>query len=133
MMEAHTLTEQEAACIFHYPSLTATQFEIMRQRMPSLLQHDGIVFTEQLFNIKPLEIPLEAVKFVVNGAPPKQKRSVFMKMLQNVVANPESCMIVSGDQDKQFAFPKEVFSQVLYGVAVCIQSYLNYITINVIS
>jgi len=115
----------DAACIFDHPPLSATQFETLRYGMPPLLRDDGIVFTEQLFDIKPLEIPLDAVKSVIGGCshPSRFKRpTIFMEMLQRVVDNPESCTIVSAAQDNKFAFPKEVFAQALSGVAVRIHT-----------
>ena len=113
----HTLTETDSACIFDQVAMSTDKFQQKLREMPTLLQEAGIVFTEQLFDIKPLLIPLEAVKSAIACQPPKHCPSVFMNTLQKVANDPKLCAIVSNE--KQFALPKEVFQQALAGVGVC--------------
>jgi len=121
-LQAQTASEQDATCISELSALSVEQFQAKRNEMPSSLRHAGIVFTEQLFNIKPLQIPLEAIKLVLDSHPSQQDASLFMKMLQHVISDSKMCTFVS-EQD-EFALPKQIFFIALHGVAVCYLSNL---------
>jgi len=97
------------------------EFQDKLRVMPNELRTAGIVFTERLLDIKPLEIPLQAVKHVLT-LQQHSRHSVFMNMLAEVVQDPPCCNVVS--EQGEFAFPDFLFAQALCGVAVCKYSHL---------
>ena len=116
-LQDQTLTECDAACIFDHPPISMKQFQQKIQEMPAPLQEAGIVFTEQLLSIKPLQIPLQAVNYAIRCQPPKHVPSVFMEILRKVASDPPCCKVVSKQGEP--ALPEVVFEQALCGVAVC--------------
>jgi len=98
------------------------QFQHKIQEMPASLQEAGIVFTEQLLNIKPLQIPLQAVNYAIRCQSPKHGPSVFMEILRQVASDPVCCKAVSKQGEP--ALPEVIFEQALCGVAVCKFSHL---------